>query len=103
MFWTLATIVAVAANYAAARYGRLPLGRLVLWGTILPAFALVAVSAYRLLYAIVNAEEVNARFAAGDLTYFGADMAFPISLVLAGLWTGLAYAGFRAGRSGRIP
>ena len=52
-------------------------------------------------YALVYSAEVNRRFIAGDLAYFGADIAFGASLVLSAAWVSLALAAFRLGRRAR--
>lgn len=76
-------------------------GLMILFFTIIPAAALVAFTGYRLAYAVINADEVNRKFRAGDLTYFGADMAFGMALLFGGLWVFLAFVGFRWGRADR--
>jgi hypothetical protein len=84
-------------NYLARSRGS-GIGKIVLIATSLPAAAAVAFTGFRLGYAIINADEVNRRFQHGDLTYFGAGIAFVGSFLLTGLWVFLAYTGFRWGR-----
>jgi hypothetical protein len=101
MPWILLLAILAVANYWASRALRPAMRRSVLLTTCLPAIALVSYTGSRLAYAIVNAEDVDRRFRQGDLTYFGADMAFGVCAVLAALWIFAAYAGFRWGRSHR--
>ena len=101
--WLLALSIVAATNYWASRARRLATGTRVLLITSLPAVALIGYAGVRLAWAIVDAEEVNRRFQEGDLTYFGADMAFVISLLIGALWMLMAYAGFRLGRWNRRP
>jgi len=88
----------VGSNYVATRMCGLRIGRFVLMGTSLPAVAVILFTGFRLVYAIINADEVNRRFQHGDLTYFGAGIAFGGSLLLGGLWVLLASMGFLWGR-----
>ena len=99
--WALALLLVAAMNFWASRALRPATGTRVLLITSLPAVALVGYAGVRLAYAIVNADEVNRRFQEGDLTYFGADMAFVMSLLMGALWVLMAYAGFRLGRWNR--
>jgi len=98
LLWGFTLLALLPINYAAARAERPAIGRLVLLTTSIPAIALVGFCAFQLAYAIINADEVNRRFQEGDLTYFGADIAFVGSLLLGSLWVGLAYVGFAWGR-----
>ena len=96
--WALALLGLLPINYWATRTCGERIGKVFLIISSLPAAALLAFTGFRLGYALLNADEVNRGFRQGDLTYFGADMAFVVSLALAGLWKFLAYAGFRWGR-----
>jgi hypothetical protein len=99
--WTLAGLFVVACNHVAARARRPSIGKTVFLISILPPLALTAFTGARLAYAVLNRDEVNRRFVEGDLSYFGADMAFGVSLVVSLCWVLLAYAGFRSGRGKR--
>jgi hypothetical protein len=94
----LALLALLVINYSATRKRGARIGKLVLFATSLPAATIVVFTGFRLGYAIINADQVNRRFQHGDLTYFGADIAFVGSLLLSGLWVFLAYTGFRWGR-----
>jgi len=94
----LALLALWLINYLATRIRGSRIGKFVLIVTSFPAATVVAFTGFRLVYAIINADEVNRRFQHGDLTYFGADIAFVGSLLLGGLWVFLAYTGFRWGR-----
>ena len=95
----LALLALLLINYWATRMRGSRIGKLVLITTSFPAVAVVAFTGFRLGYAVINADDVNRRFQHGDLTYFGADIAFVGSLLLGGLWVFLAYTGFRWGRN----
>jgi hypothetical protein len=99
--FAFALLILVALNYWAGRAARPLTARLALITTSLPALALVGFTGWKLGYAIVNAREVNRRFQEGDLTYFGADMAFAVSLAPCAVWVLAAYAGYRLGQRNR--
>ncbi|WP_114951445.1 hypothetical protein [Sphingosinicella terrae] len=101
LLWAFVLLILTAVNYGASRTLSLAAGALALLITSLPAIALVGFAGFQLAYAVVNADEVNRRFQEGDLTYFGADQAFMISLVFAGVWAFSGYTGFRLGRRHR--
>lgn len=97
----IALLIVGPINWLISRSQRRRIGLAVLLITILPAAALIGFTGYRLAYAIINAGEVNRKFRAGDLTYFGADIAFMGTLLFGGLWVFLAFVGFRWGRADR--
>jgi hypothetical protein len=99
---TVALLILIALNYWAARAGPHSRGRLGLLTTSLPALGLIAFTGWRFGYAVLNEDEVNRRFHEGDLSYFGADMAFGISVLFGSAWILAAYVGFCWGRRNRI-
>ena len=100
-FTAFALVVLIGVNYWAARAGPFSRGRRVFLMTSLPPLALIAFTGWRFGYAIVNQDEVMRRFQEGDLSYFGADMAFGISFLFGSAWVLAAYVGLCWGRRNR--